>query len=84
MNDRVAKIFAGHMGVCAVLVNVLIERGVISEDDLADRFRQAHDAASKSSGGNDVAHVLWSMLDYLERRAPGGSGQDRREQDSRQ
>jgi hypothetical protein len=29
--DRVTKLFAGHIGVCAVLVNILIDKGEGSE-----------------------------------------------------
>ena len=44
-DDRIAKLYAGHMGIVAVLVNVLIDKGVISQDELRERFEQAHEAA---------------------------------------
>ena len=44
--DRTAKLYAGQMGIVAVLVNVLIDKGVISQDELRERFEQAHEAAS--------------------------------------
>jgi hypothetical protein len=47
--DRAAKPYAGHMGVCAVLVNVLIDKGVITEIELRERFEQAHEAAARRS-----------------------------------
>jgi len=43
--DRAAKLYAGHMGIVAVLVNVLIDKGVITESELRERFEQAHEAA---------------------------------------
>ena len=65
--DRTAKLYAGHMGIVAVLVNVLIDKGVITEDELRERFEQAHGAAMRcSSGGPEVAVVLGDMLTYLE------------------
>ena len=43
--DHTAKLYAGQMGLVAVLVNVLIDKGVISQDELRERFEQAHEAA---------------------------------------
>ena len=67
--DRTAKLYAGQMGILAVLVNVLIDKGVITESELRERFEQAHEAASRCSGGPGVAIVLEDMLTYLERPA---------------
>ena len=67
--DRTAKLYAGQMGICAVLVNVLIDKGVITESELRERFEQAHEAASRCSGGPGVAIVMEDMLAYLERPA---------------
>ena len=64
--DRTAKLYAGQMGILAVLVNVLIEKGVITESELRERFEQAHEAASRCSGGPGIAVVLEDMLTYLE------------------
>jgi hypothetical protein len=65
-DDRTAKLYAGHMGICAVLVSVLIEKGVITQNELRERFEQAHEATSRCSGGPEVAVVLEDMLRYLE------------------
>ena len=64
--DRTGKLYAGQMGIVAVLVNVLIDKGVITESELRERFEQAHEAASRCSGGPGVAVVLEDMLHYLE------------------
>ena len=64
--DRCAKLFAGHIGVCAVLVNILIDNGVIGREEAADRFRQAYGAAAECSGGADVARALATMIHYLD------------------
>lgn len=64
--DRSAKLYAGHMGICAVVVNVLIDKGVISESELRERFQQAGEAASQCSGGSAVALAFEDMLQYLE------------------
>jgi CheY-like chemotaxis protein len=66
MNDEAAKLFAGHLGVCAVLVDVLIDKGIISQSELFDRFQQAHVAACQCSAGPAVAHALSEMVEYLE------------------
>jgi hypothetical protein len=63
--DRVTKLFAGHIGVCAVLVNILIDKGIVSRQEVADRFWQAHAAAAHCSGGKDVAHALAAMFSYV-------------------
>ena len=60
-----AKLYAGQMGIVAVLVNVLIDKGIISQDELRERFEQAHEAASQCSGGPGIAIVLEDMLTYL-------------------
>ena len=60
-----AKLYAGHMGIIAVLVNVLIDKGLISESELRERFEQAHKAASRCSGGPELALVLEEMLRYV-------------------
>ena len=66
MEDRVAKLLAGHIGVCAVLVNILIDKGVVSREETADRLRQAHGAAANCSGGTEVARALEAMVRYVE------------------
>ena len=68
-DDRIAKLYAGQMGVVAVLVNVLIDKGVITLSELSERFEQAHEAARRCSGGPGLAVVLEDMLTYLERPA---------------
>jgi len=73
MHDKTAKLFAGQMGVCAVLINILIDKGVISEGELRQRFEQAYDAAAQSSGGPECAAALAAMLEYL---VPDGARQD--------
>ena len=70
--DSTAKLYAGQMGIIAVLVNVLIDKGVITESELRDRFDQAHEAASRCSGGPGIAVVLEDMLAYLEPTPPNG------------
>jgi len=70
--DRTAKLYAGQMGICAVLVNVLIDKGVITEDELRERFEQAHEAARRCSGGPGISIVLKDMLAYLEPTRRGG------------
>lgn len=65
MTSELAKLFAGHMGTCAVILNVLIDKGVISQDELRERFEQARDAAVKCSGGRETAAALAEIVHYL-------------------
>ena len=69
MDDYFAKLFAGHMGISAVLANVLVDKGVISIDELSDRFRQAHRAAALCSSGPATAHALAEIIAYLDRQS---------------
>jgi hypothetical protein len=66
-----SKLYAGQMGVMAVLVNVLIDKGVISEIELRERFEQAHEAACQCTGGPEIARALEDMLSYLEQPSRG-------------
>jgi len=66
MNDQAAKLFAGQTGVCAVLVDVLIDKGIISHSEFFDRFQRAHAAAGRWSGGFGAARALTDIIAYLE------------------
>lgn len=71
MDDYFAKLFAGHMGISAVLASVLVDKGVIGNDELSNRFRQAHRAAALCSSGPATAHALAEIIAYLERQFDG-------------
>jgi len=74
MDDHLTKRFAGHMGVTAVLVNVLADKGVIGTQELSDRLSEAHTAATAGTGGPASGHALAEMIRYLG-RAKAGPGQ---------
>jgi CheY-like chemotaxis protein len=63
--EQMAKLYAGQMGISAVLLNVLIDKGVISQSELVERFKQARAAATQCRGGREIAIVLEDMLAYL-------------------
>jgi hypothetical protein len=71
--DEWAKLVSGQLGVSAVIVNVLIDKGVVSRDELCDRFRQAQGAAARSLGGQPAARTLAAMISYLEKVDRGPS-----------
>lgn len=73
MNNDLAKLHAGHLGVHAVLANVLIDKGIITREELCQRMQQGFDAAAQSSAGLQSAQVLAAMLDYLEPKTTGRS-----------
>ena len=64
-DHELAKLLAGQLGVSAVLVNVLVDKGIVSRDELYDRFQQAHDAARQSASGEPSARLLAAMISYL-------------------
>ena len=66
MNDQAAKLFAGQLGVCAVLVDALIDKGIITQAEFFDRFQRAHAAAGRWSVGSAAARALAEIIGYLE------------------
>jgi hypothetical protein len=67
MPDEMGKLLAGQLGLAAVIANVLIDKGIITREELCERLHQAHDAALKSSAGPLGAQVLAGLPSYLER-----------------
>jgi hypothetical protein len=55
-----------QLGIRAVVLNVLIDKGVITQDELRARFEQAQGAAADSSGGSVAAEALTAIVSYLE------------------
>jgi hypothetical protein len=66
MSNQAAKLFAGQMGVCAVIVNVLIDKGIITQREIRKRFEQARIAACQCSEGPIISHALAEIVKYLE------------------
>jgi CheY-like chemotaxis protein len=66
MNDQAARMPAGQMGVCAVLVDLLIDKGIVSQRELFDRVRQAQAATGRWSGGFGAARALADIMACLE------------------
>jgi len=67
MNDQAARPFAGQVGVCAVLADMLIDKGIISQSEFFDRFRRAKAASGGQTGG------LADIINDLELSAAGRS-----------
>jgi CheY-like chemotaxis protein len=66
MNDQPARMSDGQMGVCAVLVDVLIEKGIVTQRELLDRLRQAQAPSGRGSGGFGAARALADVVACLE------------------
>lgn len=66
MAHEFGRLLAGQLGVAAVIANVLIDKGIVSREELCDRLRQAHDAALNSSAGALGAQTLGGLVSYLE------------------
>jgi CheY-like chemotaxis protein len=73
MNDQPARMMDGPMGVCAVLVHVLIEKGIVTQSELLDRLRQAQTASGRWAGGFGTARALADMVADLEPEAHGAA-----------
>src|SRR5262245_48826032 len=70
MNDQAARIFAAHAGVCAVLVDVLIDKGIISQGEVCDRMQRAQSAVGHWAGGRAAARELADLVAYLKPEEP--------------
>ena len=66
MPDELGKLLAGQLGLAAVLANVLIDKGIVTREELCERFQQAHDAAMQSSAAPLGAQMLADLITYLE------------------
>jgi CheY-like chemotaxis protein len=71
MNDQPARITDAQIGVCAVLVDVLIDKGIVTQGELLDRLRQAQGGSGRRSGGFGAARALADMVAHLELGGPG-------------
>lgn len=65
MNDQAAKLFTGHAGVCAVLVDMLIDKGIVSQSELLGRFERAQSTAGHWSESRVAARELADIVAYL-------------------
>jgi CheY-like chemotaxis protein len=65
MNDQAARLLAGHTGVCAVLVDMLIDKGIVSQSELLDRFQRAQSTAGHWSESRVAARELADIVAYL-------------------
>jgi CheY-like chemotaxis protein len=65
MNDQAAKLLAGHAGVCAVLVDTLIEKGIVSQSELLARFQRAQVTAGHWSESRVAARELADIVAHL-------------------
>jgi CheY-like chemotaxis protein len=77
MNDQAAKLFAGHAGVCAVLVDMLIDKGIVSQGEVLDRFERAQSAAGNWSESRMAARELADIVAYLKPADAGAPPLDR-------
>jgi CheY-like chemotaxis protein len=60
------------MGMCAVLVDLLIDKGIVTQRELFDRICQARAAAGRWSGGFGAARALADIMAYLDPAEEGG------------
>jgi CheY-like chemotaxis protein len=74
MDDQAAKLFAGHAGACAALVDVLIDKGIISQREVLDRFQRAQFVAGRRSDSRAAARELADTVAYLEPEAADDTG----------
>jgi CheY-like chemotaxis protein len=66
MSEQALRLSDGQMRVCAVLVDLLIQKGIVTERELFDRLRQAQAPAGRRSGGFGAARALADIVAYLD------------------
>lgn len=65
-----AAIQAAQLGISCEIVGILIDRGVITADDAARRFRRASAEAASSDAGLLGAQMLASVADFVAHHHP--------------
>ncbi len=76
MNEQALRLSDGQMRVCAVLVDLLIDKGIVTERELFDRLRHAQAPADHLSGGFGPARALADIVAHLDPEG-GPAAQDR-------
>ncbi len=66
MPHRTLPALAGHLTVETVLMNVLIEKGVISKEEMRTRLLAAQQRAAQSPASKGGIVVIETMLDALD------------------
>jgi CheY-like chemotaxis protein len=77
MNDPAAKLLAGHAGLCAVLVDMLIDKGIVSRSELLDRFERAQSVGGDGSESRVAVRGPADIVAYLEPVDAGAPPLDR-------
>jgi CheY-like chemotaxis protein len=60
MKDQAAMLFSGRADACAVLIDLLIDKGIVSQDEVLDRLQRA-----RSAGNRTAACELADIVEYL-------------------
>lgn len=66
MNEQASRHSDGQMRVCAVLVDLLIDKGIVTQGELFDRLRQVQAAAGRWSGGRGADRALADIMAHIE------------------
>jgi CheY-like chemotaxis protein len=67
MNEQALRLSDGQMRVCAVLADLLIDKGIVTQGELFDRLRQAQASAGRRSGGQgDADRALADIMAHFE------------------
>jgi CheY-like chemotaxis protein len=66
MNEQPLRFSDGQMRVCAVLVDVLIDKGIVTQGELFDRLRQPQPAAGRWSGDHGADRALADIMAHIE------------------
>lgn len=73
--QTLAAIQTAQLGISCEIVGILIDRGVITAEDAARRFRRASTEAASSNAGLVGAQMLASVADFVAHHHPSARGQ---------
>ena len=74
-NDkRLSAVVVGQIGALGTLVGLLIDKGVLTPEEVIDYFDRSADAALTSDGGASAAQASQAIVDFVKRRT-GVAGQ---------
>ena len=71
-DTRLSAILSGQIAALASLVGLLIDKGVLTPEEVIDYFDQAANTGMTSDGGANAAQPSQAIVDFVKRRTGAG------------
>jgi hypothetical protein len=69
---RLSAILSGQIAALSTLVGLLIDKGVLTPNEVIEYFDQAADTGLTSDGGASAAQPSQAIVDFVRRRTRAG------------